>query len=63
MQIGDLVRSKKFPEKVGVVVDIFKDLDPEKPWIRIRWTSPGHSYEWCKQPGLILLSEGAPKES
>jgi rRNA processing protein Gar1 len=58
MQVGDLVKSVKFPEKVGVVVDIFGDLDPDNPWVRIRWTSPAHSFEWCKQQGLAVLSAG-----
>ena len=59
MKIGDLVRSNKFTEKVGVIIDIFGDLDPEDPWLRIRWTVPGPSFEWCKKQGLLVLSENA----
>jgi mannose/cellobiose epimerase-like protein (N-acyl-D-glucosamine 2-epimerase family) len=57
MEIGDLVRSNKFDNKVGVIVEIFGDLDPENPWVRIRWTSPNHSFEWCKQEGLEIISK------
>jgi hypothetical protein len=57
MKVGDLVRSGRFPEKVGVILEIFGDLDVNDPWIRVRWTVPAHSYEWCKQGGLTILSE------
>tara|TARA_Y100000310_G_scaffold236062_1_gene239234 strand:+ start:1276 stop:1467 length:192 start_codon:yes stop_codon:yes gene_type:complete len=63
MKIGDLVRSNKQDEKVGVIVDIFGDLNPEDPWVRVRWTTPAHSFEWCKQQGLSVLSESQMKES
>ena len=57
MKIGDLVRASRFPNNVGVILEIFGDLDANDPWIRVRWTGPAHSYEWCKQGGLTLLSE------
>ncbi len=57
MQIGDLVQSTRFEKRIGFVVDIFGDLDPKDPWIRVRWTAPHHSYEWSKRSGLIVLGK------
>jgi len=57
MKIGDLVQSTKFEERIGVVVEIFGDLNPEDPWIRIQWTFPQHSFEWCKQGGLKVVGK------
>ena len=51
------MQSKRFETKMGFVVEIFGDLDANDPWIRVRWTGPAHSYEWCTQGGLTLLSE------
>jgi rRNA processing protein Gar1 len=61
MKIGDLVQSNNREEKVGVIVDIFGDLNPDDPWVRVRWTSPGPAFEWCKINGLSLLSQNATK--
>jgi len=58
---GDLVKSNRFVNKVGVVVDIFGDLNPEDPWVRVRWTIPVHSFEWCKQQGLSIISKNEEK--
>jgi rRNA processing protein Gar1 len=48
---GDLIKTKT-GNRIGVIVEIFGDLDPKNPWIRIRWTHPQDAYEWCKQEGL-----------
>jgi len=40
-----------------IIVEIFGDLDPENPWIRVRWTHPVDIYEWCKKEGLQLAKE------
>jgi len=61
MKIGDLVQSNKLDKKVGVIVDIFGDLNPNDPWVRVRWTSPEAAFEWCKINGLSLLSQNISK--
>tara|TARA_R110000751_G_scaffold88303_3_gene174578 strand:- start:546 stop:770 length:225 start_codon:yes stop_codon:yes gene_type:complete len=47
---------------IGIIVDIFLDLDPINPWVRVRWTSPGDSYQWCKYQSLQMVKkkEGEP---
>jgi mannose/cellobiose epimerase-like protein (N-acyl-D-glucosamine 2-epimerase family) len=57
MQIGDLVQSKRFENKIGFIVEIFGDLDEKDPWLRVRWTAPLHAFEWCKQNGLTVLGK------
>jgi len=60
---GDLVRTKK-GGRLGIVTEIFADLDPSSPWVRIRWTHPKDTYEWCKMSGLLPVSitdKGGPK--
>ncbi len=52
--LGDLVRTKK-GGRLGIVTEIFADLDPLNPWVRIRWTHPKDTYEWCKMSGLLLV--------
>jgi hypothetical protein len=54
MKPGDLVKSKKF-NSMGVVVEVFDDLDPNNPWIRVLFTHPSETYQWCKLSGLELL--------
>ena len=39
MKPGDLVTDKK-RMRIGIVIEIFGDLDPNNPWIRVRWTAP-----------------------
>lgn len=62
MKIGDLVRSNKYPERMGFVIEIFNDLDANDPWIRVGWTTPQHLFEWCKQQGLTILNEDTTKK-
>jgi len=50
---GDLVKAVK-NDRIGIIIEIFGDLDPENPWIRVRWTHPIGTYEWCKKEGLQL---------
>ena len=54
MKLGDLVRSKKY-RAIGIVVDIFDDLNPNEPWIRVRFTHPADTFQWCKGAGLETL--------
>ena len=42
---------------IGVVTEIFGDLNPEDPWIRVAFTHPAHTYQWCKQSGLEIIKE------
>lgn len=56
MKLGSLVRGNK-GKRIGIVVDIFDDLDEDNPWIRVRWTYPSDTYEWCKKSGLIEAEE------
>ena len=60
MKIGDLVRIAKHGA-IGVVTEIFDDLNPQDPWIRVAFTHPSHTYQWCKQSGLERIKEGDPK--
>ena len=57
------MRSNKVDNKVGVVVDVFGDLDENNPWVRVRWTVPMHAFEWCKQEGLAIISENIPPDT
>ncbi len=52
---GDLVKDKR-GGRLGIIVEIFGDLNPKDAWVRVRWTTPYNSYEWCKQSGLILIN-------
>jgi|TARA_R100000458_G_C8181199_1_gene178195 rRNA processing protein Gar1 len=54
--IGDLVRLKK-SNKIGVVIEIFGDLDPSNPWVRVAFKANTH--QWCKSSGLEIIKEGA----
>jgi rRNA processing protein Gar1 len=51
MKPGDLVTDKR-RMRLGVVIEIFGDLDPSNPWVRVRWTAPYSGSEWCKGAGL-----------
>jgi len=53
---GDLVKSIKF-KSIGIVVDVFGDLDPDNPWIRVHFTYPSSSYQWFKLNGLELIKK------
>jgi hypothetical protein len=53
VKLGDLIQARK-GKRIGIVIEIFADLDPRNPWIRIRWTHPVDTYEWCKESGLEL---------
>jgi len=54
MAPGDLVKSIRF-NSIGVITEIFSDLDPKNPWVRVLFTSPSETYQWCRVSGLILL--------
>jgi len=53
---GDLVRLTK-RNAIGIVVEVFGDLDPDHPWVRVLFTHPQNAYQWCKKDGLLLISK------
>ena len=61
MKIGDLVRIYKHGA-IGVVTEIFDDLNPQDPWIRVAFTHPAQTYQWCKRSGLQVIKEGDPTD-
>ena len=54
MKPGDLVTDKKH-SRIGIVTEVFGDLDPSNPWVRVRWTAPFSGSEWCKGAGLLFV--------
>ena len=52
---GDLVKTKKGIGQLGFVVEIFADLDKNNPWVRVLFTHPNETYQWCKKEGLIVI--------
>ena len=56
MEPGDLVKSKKFKNTIGIVVEVFADLSLENPWVRVLFTHPTETYQWCKFTGLEIVS-------
>jgi|TARA_R110002020_G_scaffold18964_1_gene65716 hypothetical protein len=55
---GALVQARK-GTRMGIVVEVFPDLNPHDPWVRICWTHPKDTYEWCKLGGLEIVDPGA----
>jgi len=55
---GDLVTDKK-RRRMGIVIEVFGDLDPSNPWIRVRWTTPFEGSEWCKGAGLEYAADAS----
>lgn len=58
MKPGDLVTDKKH-SRIGIVTEVFGDLDPSNPWVRVRWTAPFSGSEWCKGAGLHYAAEAS----
>ena len=56
MKAGDLVTDKKH-NRIGIVTEVFGDLEPSNPWVRVRWTAPFNGSEWCKGDGLELAAQ------
>jgi hypothetical protein len=57
VKTGDLVRAIKHNNSIGIVTEVFSDLNSENPWIRVLFTRPKESYQWVKKDGLVLLKE------
>ncbi len=62
MKLGDLVKSIKFKESIGIIVEIFDDLGEDNPWIRVLFTHPAETYQWVKMSGLIVVTEECKKK-
>jgi alkylated DNA nucleotide flippase Atl1 len=60
MKVGDLVRWSK-TSQIGIAIDIFGDLDPVDPWIRVVFQKGElQTFQWCKQSSLnTIKKEGA----
>ena len=60
MKVGDLVRWAK-TDQIGIVLDIFGDLDPQDPWIRVVFQKGDQqTFQWCKISNLeVIKKEGA----
>ena len=60
MKVGDLVRWSK-TDQIGIVLDIFGDLDPDDPWVRVMFQrTDQQTFQWCKMSWLSLVTkEGA----
>ena len=56
MKPGDLVKSVRH-QRIGIITEIFEDLDQKNPWIRVIFTHPHETYQWCKKEGLLLVSK------
>jgi hypothetical protein len=56
MKRGDLVKSIKF-NSIGVIIEVFSDLDPKNPWVRVLFTHPKETYQWCRVNGLELVKK------
>jgi len=54
---GDLVKAIKLKTSIGVIVEIFEDLDEKDPWVRVMFTHPAETYQWVKRSGLLLVKQ------
>ena len=61
MEVGDLVRWSK-TDQIGIVLDIFGDLDPEDPWVRVMFQKENlQTFQWCKISSLEPIKKKGPK--
>ena len=56
MEKGDLVKQIKV-NSIGVILEVFDDLDPKNPWVRVLFTHPVETYQWCRISGLQLVKK------
>jgi hypothetical protein len=42
---------------MGIVVDIFDDLGADDPWVRVLFTHPNETYQWCKLQNLTIVTQ------
>lgn len=56
MKPGDLVKAKKMKISIGIVMEIFDDLNEKNPWVRVLFTHPEKRTHWFKFDDLILVT-------
>ena len=56
MKKGDLVKAHRH-NQIGIVVEVFGDLNPEHPWVRVLFVNPEETYRWYKLSGLVLATK------
>lgn len=56
VKYGDLVKSTRL-NSIGVIIEVFEDLDPENPWVRVMFTHPKQGYQWCKMATLQQIDK------
>ncbi len=62
MQRGDIVKLKKSGfDQIGIVIEVFNDLNKLEPWVRVLFTHPTETYQWVKMSGLVLAFEEKEK--
>lgn len=57
MKVGDLVRWNK-TSQIGIVLDMFGDLDPDNPWVQVMFQGGSNSTQWCKKDSLVIINKG-----
>jgi len=61
MEVGDLVRWFK-TNQIGIILDIFGDLDPDDPWVRVMFQKENQqTFRWCKISSLVPIKKKGPK--
>tara|TARA_R110000751_G_scaffold66004_2_gene134913 strand:+ start:825 stop:1019 length:195 start_codon:yes stop_codon:yes gene_type:complete len=56
LKLGNLVKIIRHGA-IGIVTEVFDDLNPDDPWIRVLFTHPTQTYQWCKLSGLELIEK------
>jgi hypothetical protein len=59
--VGDLVKVAK-GQAMGIVVEVFSDLGPTDPWVRVLFTHPSETYQWVKKSGLRIVTSEELKQ-
>ena len=57
MRLGDLVKSKKHPDTIGIVTEIFDDINEDNPWVKVVFTGAAKSSQWFKKDSLIVINK------
>tara|TARA_Y100000310_G_C20672253_1_gene810913 strand:- start:1236 stop:1406 length:171 start_codon:yes stop_codon:yes gene_type:complete len=37
---------------MGIVTEVFDDISKDNPWVRVLFTHPAKTYQWCKMSSL-----------